>query len=99
MKHRKDCDTADSATVIIARRRARSLRPACIGFCEEGPRTLANNPRATSSLQAGRTGQSVPVTVGGPLTTVSQNGWMTPDSGVVYGHPVDPDLRKQSPAH
>jgi hypothetical protein len=36
---------------------------------------------------------------GESLTAVSQTGWTAPDSGILDGHPVDPDLRKQTPAH
>jgi len=35
----------------------------------------------------------------GSLTAVSQTGGTAPDSGVLCGHPVDPDLRKRTRQH
>lgn len=63
MKHGQDCGTADSATVIIGCYVEREPCDQHRLLCEDGPRTLANNPSATSSLQAGCAGQPVPVAV------------------------------------
>ena len=36
---------------------------------------------------------------GGSLTAVSHTGGTAPDSGILFGHPVDPDLREQTRPH
>ncbi len=57
------------------------------------------NPSASDERDARAHPALTGCTGAGTITVVSRTGGTASDSGVLYGHPVDPDLRKQTRPH